>query len=223
MRSRRDRKEEPQEMDESSLRRRILGAAFTAFTELGYSRTSTLEIATRARVSKRELYALVGNKVSMLIECIRDRSERFPLPAELPEATDREMLTAVLTSFAERFLREVTDPKVIETFRLAIAEAPTAPEVARALEEFGRERGRSVVRDAFSKARANRLVSGDPEEMMRRFLALLWIDLLLNMLLGTVGRPSEGEIARRSAEASRAVLMLYPAPKRSQEEIPTAK
>jgi len=28
----------------------------------GYATTSTLEIATRARVSKRELYALVGNK-----------------------------------------------------------------------------------------------------------------------------------------------------------------
>ncbi|BDG05038.1 TetR/AcrR family transcriptional regulator [Anaeromyxobacter oryzae] len=223
MRPKQDRKNESKETDESALRRRILGAAFTAFTELGYSRTSTLEIATRARVSKRELYALVGNKESMLIECIRDRSERFPLPADLPEAKDREMLTAALTRFAERFLREVTDPSVIETFRLAIAEAVTAPEVARALEEFGRERGRSVVRDALSKARADHLVSGDPEEMTRRFFALLWGDLLLNMLLRTVGRPDEAEIARRSAEAARAMLMLYPAPKRPRKEPPTAR
>ncbi len=209
-----DSNEEPQGTDESSLRRRILGAAFTAFTELGYSRTSTLEIATRARVSKRELYALVGNKVSMLIECIRDRSERFSPPAELPEAKDREMLATVLMRFAERFLREVTEPNVIETFRLAIAEAATAPEVARALEEFGRERGRSVVRDALSRARAKHLVSGDPEEMTRRFFALLWGDLLLDMLLRTAGRPDEAEIARRSAEAAKDILTLYAAPKR---------
>jgi len=44
--------------DESPARTRILDAAFGAFSESGYARTSTLEIATRARVSKRELYAL---------------------------------------------------------------------------------------------------------------------------------------------------------------------
>ncbi len=221
MRPKQDRKEEPQETEESSLRRRILGAAFAAFTELGYSRTSTLEIATRARVSKRELYALFGSKESMLIECIRDRAERFPLSGELPEAKDRDMLAAVLTRFAERFLREVTEPNVIETFRLAIAEAVTAPEVARALDEFGRERGRSAVRDALSKARASHLVADDAEEMTGRFFALLWGDLVLNMLLRTVDRPGEAEIARRSAEAARAVLTLYPAPKRPRERTST--
>ncbi len=49
------------------MRERILKAAFAAFTRSGYATTSTLEIATRAQVSKRELYALVGNKEQMLI------------------------------------------------------------------------------------------------------------------------------------------------------------
>ena len=47
--------------DETAVRGRILEAAFAAFTKGGYAATSTLEIATRARVSKRELYALIGN------------------------------------------------------------------------------------------------------------------------------------------------------------------
>lgn len=209
MKPRRGGKKGPQQPDEASLRRRILNAAFTAFTELGYSRTSTLEIATRAKVSKRDLYALVGNKVSMLGACIRDTAERFPLPADLPEAKDRETLSAVLATFGERFLREVTDSSVVETFRLAIAEAATAPEVARALEELGRERGRAVVREALSSARAKGLVSGDPDELTRRYFALLWSDLLVELLLGTEGRPGEAEIARRSAEAARALLVLY--------------
>ncbi|HEY4834688.1 MAG TPA: TetR family transcriptional regulator, partial [Bradyrhizobium sp.] len=42
--------------DETPARTRILDAAFSAFMESGYAETSTLEIATRARVSKRELY-----------------------------------------------------------------------------------------------------------------------------------------------------------------------
>jgi AcrR family transcriptional regulator len=38
---------------ESAVRERILEAAFTAFMKNGYATASTLEIATRARVSKR--------------------------------------------------------------------------------------------------------------------------------------------------------------------------
>jgi len=44
--------------DETKVRERILEAAFRAFRKSGYATTSTLEIATRARVSKRELYEL---------------------------------------------------------------------------------------------------------------------------------------------------------------------
>lgn len=212
MRAKATRKQAAEESDESALRRRILGAAFTAFTELGYSRTSTLEIATRARVSKRELYALVGNKLEMLVECIRDRATRFPLPADLPEATDREMLRAALTRFGERFLKEVTDPAVVETFRLAIAEAIRAPEVAHALEAFGREKGRSVLRGALERARENGLVEGEPDEMARHFFVLLWGDLIMNLLLRTVKPPTEEEIAERSAEAASALLKLHRAP-----------
>src|SRR5579885_3200760 len=56
--------------DADAVRARILTAAFEAFQERGYGATSTLEIATRARVSKRELYALVGNKQQILIAAI---------------------------------------------------------------------------------------------------------------------------------------------------------
>ena len=42
----------------SSIRERILEAAFTLFGERGFSSTSMLDIVTRARVSKRDLYAL---------------------------------------------------------------------------------------------------------------------------------------------------------------------
>jgi AcrR family transcriptional regulator len=67
--------------DEAAVRQRILEAAFAAFVKSGYAMTSTLEIATRARVSKRELYALVGNKHEMLIACISERARRFDVPA----------------------------------------------------------------------------------------------------------------------------------------------
>src|SRR6201990_2097433 len=112
--------------DETAVRERILEAAFTAFMKSGYATTSTLEIATRARVSKRELYALVGNKQEMLIACIGERAKRFSVPANLPVLRDRQTLEQVLASFGTTFVREVTDPAVIAVFRLAIAEVVQA-------------------------------------------------------------------------------------------------
>jgi AcrR family transcriptional regulator len=47
-------------------KRGSLRAAMETFREHGFAAATTLEIATRARVSKRELYALVGNKEQML-------------------------------------------------------------------------------------------------------------------------------------------------------------
>ena len=82
--------------DETAVRGRILEAAFAAFMKNGYAMTSTLEIATRARVSKRELYALVGNKQEMLIACISGRARRLSVPADLPGVRDRETLARVL-------------------------------------------------------------------------------------------------------------------------------
>src|ERR1700747_2487477 len=99
--------------DEAAVRQRILDAAFAACMKSGYATASTLEIATRARVSKRELYALVGNKQKMLIACIRERAKRLEVPAQLPAPRDRESLAHVLASFGTRLVREVSDPTVI--------------------------------------------------------------------------------------------------------------
>src|SRR5215469_10485369 len=133
--------------DEAAVRERILDAAFTAFKESGYATASMLEIATRARVSKRELYALVGNKEEMLIACISERAKRLRVPADLPALHDRETLEQVLASFGTKLVREISDPAVIAVFRLAIAEVVQAPEVARALDSIGRETSRAALRN----------------------------------------------------------------------------
>jgi AcrR family transcriptional regulator len=116
------------------VRARILDAAFAAFSAYGYSQTSMLEIATRAKVSKRELYALVGNKHDMLVACITERAGRMLPAADIPEPRDRESLAGVLEAFGERLLAEVSDSVVVGVFRLAIAEAERAPEIAVALD-----------------------------------------------------------------------------------------
>ena len=199
--------------DESAVRGRILEAAFAAFMKSGYAATSTLEIATRARVSKRELYALVGDKQEMLIACISERAKRFDVPADLPELRDRETLEQALTSLGTKLVREVSDPTVIGVFRLAIGEVVQAPEVARALDSEGREASRAAVRRIMARARASGLLAGRPPELAEQFAGLLWRDLMVSLLLGVADRPSPREIAGRARGAAAAFLQLHPLPK----------
>lgn len=201
-----------EQADGTSVRNRILGAALSAFMEGGYAQTSTLEIATRARVSKRELYSLFGNKEAMLVACITERAQRLKAPVDLPELRDREILAKVLTAFGTKLLTETTDPVVVAVFRLAISETVGAPKVAQALESIARKPTRDSLREVMASAKSAGLFRGDPDVMAERFLGLLWGDLMTGLLLQVVNRPSVGEIARRAREATIAFLHLYPEP-----------
>ena len=191
---------------------RILIAAFETFHERGYAATSTLEIATRARVSKRELYALVGNKQKMLIAAIGERAKRLQTPADMPVLRDRATLAQVLTAFGTQFVREVSDPTVVAVFRLAIAEAIQAPEVAQTLDSLGRETGRAALRHIMTQAHAAGLIDGRPADLAEQFAGLLWRDLLVSLLLGVAQRPNPRAIEARARDAAEAFLRLHPIP-----------
>ena len=205
-------KRRPEGGAEALVRARILDAAFAAFMKNGYATTSTLEIATRARVSKRELYALVGNKQEMLIACIRERAKRLDVPADLPVLRDREILAQVLASFGTKLVREVSDPTVIAVFRLAISELTHAPEVARALDSIARETSRAALRKIMAGALASGLLTGRRAELANQFAGLLWRDLQVSLLLGVAERPNAREIERRARDAAAAFLQLHPPP-----------
>src|SRR5262245_39677372 len=198
--------------DAAAVRERILAAAFEAFQERGYAATSTLEIATRAGVSKRELYSLVGNKQAMLIAAIGERARRLQAPADMPALRDRATLAQVLAAFGSRFVREVSDPDVVAVFRLAIAEAIQAPEVARTLDASGRETGRAALRHIMTQACAAGLLDGRPADLAEQFAGLLWRDLMIGLLLGVVQRPTPRAIDARARDAAEAFLRLCPVP-----------
>ena len=198
--------------DVTEVRERILAAAFEAFNERGYAATSTLEIATRARVSKRELYALVGNKQRMLIAAIGERAKRLQAPADMPMLRDRAMLAQVLTAFGTQIVREVSDPDVVAVFRLAIAEAVQSPEVARTLDSLGREASRAALRRIMTQARAVGLIDGRPTDLAEQFAGLLWRDLMIPLLLGVWERPNPRAMEARARDAAAAFLRLHPRP-----------
>jgi AcrR family transcriptional regulator len=194
------------------IRGRILEAAFSAFTGRGFAETSTLEIATRARVSKRELYALFGSKQEMLIACISERATRLKIPADLPELRDRTVLARTLSSFGAQLLHVTSDPAVIAVFRLAISEAVRAPEVGKMLNDIGIETSRGALRELMRRACEARLLDGEPVVLADHFAGLLWGNRMLGLLLDSTARPTAREIAAHAEAASAAFLRAYPAP-----------
>ena len=201
-----------EETDGTEVRKRILGAALSAFMEGGYARPGALEIAKPKRIQKRELYALFGNKEAMLVACITERAQRLKAPADLPELRDREILTKVLTAFGTGLLTETTDPVVVAVFRLAISETVHAPKVAQALETIARKPTRDALGVIMANAKSTGLLVGDPDAMTEKLLGLLWGDLMTGLLLQVADRPSAGEIARRARDTTMAFLQIYPEP-----------
>jgi AcrR family transcriptional regulator len=195
------------------IRERILRAAFEAFIEDGYAGTSTLDIATRAKVSKRDVYAHFGSKHAMLVTCIKSRAERMRRPLDLPTPHNRQMLAATLTGFATNLVREGSHPSVIATFRLAIAEATRSPEIAQALDSAGREATRRALAELLANAQSTGLIGpGEPMEMAAQYLGLIWEGLMVSLLLGVAATPEPAEAERRAANATAAFMLLHPAP-----------
>lgn len=195
------------------LRAQIIDATFGVLMEHGYAGAGTREIARRAKVSKRELYTLFGSKQGILTAMIARRTARMRLPLALPQSEERGSLARVLARFGATLLREVCQPAVIALFRLAISEADRSPDVPRALDQGGRQPNRAALVELLARAKARGLIAGvTPETMAAQFLALLWGDLLISLLMRLMDAPGPADIERRAQEAADALLALYPPP-----------
>jgi AcrR family transcriptional regulator len=191
-----------------SIRERILKAAFGLFSESGFSDTSMLDIVTRARVSKRDLYALFRNKHALLAACIHERAEgmRRPLDTATSEPQTRDIMAKSLVEFGVSILKTVCQAEALTVFRLAIAESDRAPEIARTLDKRSRA-NRKALAELLAKAQERRLVAtGDPAVLAARYFTVLWGDLLLELLMRVREAPTEREIATR-ARAAAEILM----------------
>ena len=195
----------------SAIRERVLEAAFTLFRENGFSSTSMLDIVTRARVSKRDLYALFNNKHALLAACISERAQRMrrPLDPMTPVPQTRDALATLLVELGRSILKTVCQPEVLTVFRLAIAESDRAPEIARTLHSSGREANQKALTELVRKAQALGLVlAGDPEVLAVRYLAVLWGDLLIWLLMRVREAPTKREIEVRARGATDTLMAL---------------
>ena len=192
-----------------SIRDRVLKAAFTRFREHGFSSTSMLDIVTAARVSKRDLYALFDSKHALLAACISERAERMrrPLDTTTVAPDTRDALGGLLVELGISILRTVCHPDVLTVFRLAIAESDRAPAIGRTLDSSGRDTNQKALTELIRKAQAQGLIqAGNPAALAARYLAVLWGDLLIRLLMRVCKAPTEGEILVRARAATEALI-----------------
>jgi len=195
----------------TDIRKRILEAAFDAFMEKGYAGTSTLEIATRAKVSKRDLYANFASKQAILSECIAHRSRsRMGFPQEMPDFQDRAGLEALLIEFGRIQLTEILDPAPIHMFRLAISEVARAPEVAQILAEQGRGPVIDTMRRIVVKAQEKGILKPGPvPERVAIYFSLMFRGELMDLVMGLREPPDAEDIRNRAKLAAELFLKLY--------------
>lgn len=186
---------------------RIVAAAFMSFMQHGFDGTSMLDIATRAKISKRDLYASFDNKHAILAATITERAQRMRRPLALPPPRTRAELLATLSAFGAAVLGEVTGPDVLAVYRLAISESDKSPEVASTLDRVGREANISALVELLTAARQNGLVGAiEPTTLATRFFALILGDLLIRLLLRVAKAPGAAEIQRRVSTAVELVI-----------------
>ena len=71
-------------------------------------------------------------------ELLCGRARRMRVPLHLPAPGSPTALNATLTAFGTTLLTEASRAEVLAVYRLAIAEATHAPDLARTLDELGR-------------------------------------------------------------------------------------
>lgn len=196
--------------ESGDLRARILDAAFGAFLELGYAGTSTLEIATRAKVSKRDLYAHFGSKQALFNAGITERTARMRMAMELPAVATRADLVEALTAYGRTILTEVTHPHILAIHRLAIAEGRRSPELAKILDLEGRGRNVETLQRLVEHAQGLGLLGAvDSGQIAGTFGSLIWRDSFVRLLLGVIPPPTPQEIDQRVRGAVEALIALY--------------
>jgi len=188
----------------------ILAAAFEAFVEGGVAATTTLDIARRARVSKREIYALFGSREALFAALVRRRAQVMRQALALSPAMNEATLLETLERFGREFLGLLLQPTTVAVYRRAAAEAGRLPELGRALDEEGRGGVVRALGAWLGEAReAGVLPATDPERAGGSFLALLIGDLPLRLTIGAIRAPGPEEIARRAAAARAAFARLW--------------
>ena len=193
--------------DRRERRAQIEAAALALLAEVGYRKTSMLQIAKRAQASNQTLYAWYENKQGLFRAIIRDNGQRVREQLEAALNPDSDPHEA-LEQLGPTLLRFTSDEKAIIMNRAAVTDAADTGVLAQAIDEVGRDSIYPLIR-----ALMGRLIDSgvfepatDADEAAQVYVALLFGEAQLRQALGTQP-PFDARTIRQ--RASRTVALLY--------------
>lgn len=167
----------PRTFSDEKRRQSILSAAYDAFVELGFARTTTAAIAARARISKRSIYEVFADKTELFAAVIR---ENKTLILDLPRPADEELpLQETLIRIFRLDIDDATEQQREVMLNLLVRESVLFPELADYLYENGIIRSREALIDWLEQEiHQGRLRAEDPQ-----VLAGMLMDIVFGALL----------------------------------------
>jgi len=194
-------------------RKAILEAATAVFLREGYLGAGMDEIARLADVSKQTIYKQFSSKEALFLEIVtgltNEGSDAVHL--EIPELAPGGDLHAYLEDYAERQLRVVLTPRLMQLRRVVIGEASRFPELGKALYESGPGRAMAAMTKTFQQLAERGLLRIDDAAVAASHFNWLVMSQPLNqaMLLGDGGIPEPAALHRHAAESVRVFLAAY--------------
>ena len=173
----------------------LLDAAESVFLRFGYSSASMDDIARAAGMSKKTLYRLFETKESLFAAVVAARRATLDATIEAAGCTDALTAEAALRRFMGSMARFILAPRQAALYRLVIAEAQRAPELAHAFYNEGPCKSRAPLVAWF--ARLNEMGTlnvGDPESAARMLFSMVIADLQMCLFVGEIGAPSDSQI-----------------------------
>ncbi|MEZ5650867.1 MAG: TetR/AcrR family transcriptional regulator [Burkholderiaceae bacterium] len=200
-------------MNETERRERraeIEAAAFELLQEVGYRKTSMLQIAKRARASNQTLYSWYQNKQDLFRSIIEDngRAVREHLEAALAGGGDPRRALAGLGPVLLRF---TTDRKAVIINRAAVIDAAETGVLARAIDEVGRDSLYPLIRSLMQRLIDTRCFDAraDADVAAQTYVALLFGEAQLRLALGTIAPYDEQTIREQSRRAYELTCRLF--------------
>jgi AcrR family transcriptional regulator len=139
-------------------RSRIMDAAERIFVETGYGAASMNAIARESGMSKKTLYQIFPDKLSIFVALVLNYDVSSFYSTKAPAGTGD--LYAEVRDLLLEFSRFVLSPRQVALTRLVIAEAKHSPELAQSFYDNCLDRGVQIVSDRLEKLRVTFLEKG---------------------------------------------------------------
>jgi AcrR family transcriptional regulator len=188
----------------------ILAAAAAIFAERGFHGARTADVAKRAAISKRDLYAAFPSKEDLLAGLIAEGTTTMTAPLALAKPQTRAAFYAALEAFGHEFLAKQLSLPRLTLLRLMIARAAENPDRAGDPDAAVRESVWTALAAFFAAAVEAGLVRfmPPPGDAAGAFLCILQGDAVMRALLDPAFRASSAECTARVSEALGTVMLF---------------